>query len=150
MAVSIMKTLLLIPFVLALAGGGVAGSRPSAANSDEGGPTSRPAASNSPAAASKETRMSLTLTSPAFTNNGAIPTEYTCDSKNLSPQLAWTSVPDGTKSLALVVEDPDAPDPNAPKMTWTHWILYNIPPSAAGLAKAVATKDLPAGTLEGM
>ncbi|MDE2389786.1 MAG: YbhB/YbcL family Raf kinase inhibitor-like protein, partial [Betaproteobacteria bacterium] len=55
-----------------------------------------------------------------------------------------------TKSLVLIVDDPDAPDPAAPKMTWVHWVLYNIPPSAAGLAEGIAEKDLPQGMLQGI
>jgi hypothetical protein len=58
-------------------------------------------------------------------------------------------VPDGTKGLVLIVDDPDAPDPKAPKMTWVHWVLYDLPPSAAGLPDGVSPKDLPAGTREG-
>jgi Raf kinase inhibitor-like YbhB/YbcL family protein len=94
--------------------------------------------------------MSLTLTSSAFRHNGDIPARYTCDGKNLSPPLSWSGVPAGAKSLVLIVDDPDAPDPKAPKMTWVHWVLYNIPVNSTGLAEAVAAKDLPKGTLEGI
>lgn len=94
--------------------------------------------------------MSLTFTSPAFSHRGAIPTEYTCDGKDISPELSWSNVPDGTKTLALIVDDPDAPDPAAPKMTWVHWILYDIPASTTGLRQGVKPKDLPAGTREGL
>ncbi|MHB8623523.1 MAG: YbhB/YbcL family Raf kinase inhibitor-like protein [Sulfuricaulis sp.] len=93
--------------------------------------------------------MSLTLTSPAFRHNGEIPPRYTCDGDDVSPPLSWSGVPGSAKSLALIVDDPDAPDPKAPKMTWVHWVLYNIPPSATGLAEGLTTKDLPTGTLEG-
>ncbi|HNH52050.1 MAG TPA: YbhB/YbcL family Raf kinase inhibitor-like protein, partial [Nitrosomonas sp.] len=75
--------------------------------------------------------MALTLTSPAFAHNGLIPAQFTCDSQDLSPALAWSGLPEGTKSLVLIVDDPDAPDPAAPKMTWVHWVLYNIPPQVA-------------------
>ena len=91
--------------------------------------------------------MSLTITSSAFAPSGAIPSLYTCEGKDISPPLAWSGAPAGTKSLALIVDDPDAPDPAAPKMTWVHWVLYNLPPSAARLAEGV--KSLPAGTAEG-
>jgi Raf kinase inhibitor-like YbhB/YbcL family protein len=91
--------------------------------------------------------MALTLTSTAFALGGAIPTLYTCEGKDVSPPLAWSGAPAGTKSFALIVDDPDAPDPAAPKMTWVHWVLYNLPASATGLAEAVAS--LPAGTLGG-
>ncbi|MCX8017701.1 MAG: YbhB/YbcL family Raf kinase inhibitor-like protein [Rhodocyclaceae bacterium] len=92
--------------------------------------------------------MSLVLASPAFAHGGEIPTRYTCEGADLSPPLIWTGLPAGTKSLALIVDDPDAPDPAAPKMTWVHWVLYNLPPTAEGLAEGVET--LPAGTLEGI
>jgi Raf kinase inhibitor-like YbhB/YbcL family protein len=93
--------------------------------------------------------MALALTSTAFSHNGAIPKIYTCQGKDISPALAWSGVPAGTKSIALVVDDPDAPDPAAPKMTWVHWVLYNIPASASGLKEAVAPAALPSGTREG-
>ena len=97
-----------------------------------------------------ENTMALTLTSPAFAHNGLIPAQFTCDSQDLSPALAWSDIPEGTKSLVLIVDDPDAPDPAAPQMTWVHWVLYNIPPQVAGLAEAIAPAQLPAGTLEGI
>jgi Raf kinase inhibitor-like YbhB/YbcL family protein len=93
--------------------------------------------------------MTLVINSPAFTNEGPIPRVYTCQGKDISPALAWSGVPAGTKSLALIVDDPDAPDPKAPKMTWVHWVLYNLPPDSKGLPEAVAPKALPAGTREG-
>ena len=86
--------------------------------------------------------MNLTLTSAAFRPNGAIPSLYTCEGKDISPPLAWSGAPAGTKSLVLIVDDPDAPDPAAPKMTWVHWVLYNLPPTAgagrSGQAQCVA------------
>lgn len=94
--------------------------------------------------------MSLTITSPSFTHNGAIPARHTCDGRNISPALAWTGAPAGTKSLALIADDPDAPDPAAPKMTWVHWVLYNIPAGTSGLTEGIAEKDLPHGTLQGV
>jgi Raf kinase inhibitor-like YbhB/YbcL family protein len=93
--------------------------------------------------------MALALTSPAFKHQGEIPAAHTSDGKDVSPPLQWSGVPSGTKSLVLIVDDPDAPDPKAPKMTWVHWVLYDIPPTATGLAEGVAPKDLPKGTLEG-
>ncbi len=93
--------------------------------------------------------MSLAITSTAFTANGAMPKLYTCEGRDISPPLAWSGLPTGTKSLALVIDDPDAPDPAAPKMTWVHWVLYDIPPSATGLPEAVDHASLPAGTREG-
>ncbi|HVP66674.1 MAG TPA: YbhB/YbcL family Raf kinase inhibitor-like protein [Anaeromyxobacteraceae bacterium] len=94
--------------------------------------------------------MSATLTSPAFPHGGEIPKQYTCQGRDASPALAWTGVPVDAKSLALVVDDPDAPDPAAPRMTWVHWVLYDIPPSATGLPEAVAAQALPRGTREGL
>ena len=93
--------------------------------------------------------MSLHLRSTAFADRGEIPTRYTCEGTNVSPPLAWSGVPEGTRSLALVVEDPDAPDPAAPKTTWTHWVLYDLPASASALPEAVAASQLPAGTRAG-
>jgi Raf kinase inhibitor-like YbhB/YbcL family protein len=94
--------------------------------------------------------MTLTVTSRAFSHNGEIPLRYTCDGEDISPPLEWSGLPEGTKSVVLIVDDPDAPDPAAPKMTWVHWVLYNIPPDAAGLPEAVQSQDLPAGTKEGL
>ena len=87
------------------------------------------------------------LTSSAFAHNGAIPKKYTCDGNDASPPLSWSGVPPEAKSLVLIVDDPDAPDPAAPRMTWVHWVLYNLPPSSGGLADGA--KNLPAGTAEG-
>jgi Raf kinase inhibitor-like YbhB/YbcL family protein len=75
------------------------------------------------------------MTSPSFAHGGEIPTKYTCEGPDVSPALAWSGVPATTKSLALVVEDPDAPDPGAPKTTWVHWIVYDLPPTAPGLSE---------------
>ena len=94
--------------------------------------------------------MSLAITSSAFAPGGSIPSLYTCEGKDLSPPLAFGGVPAGAKSLALIVEDPDAPDPAAPQTTWVHWVLYNIPPETAGQAEAVKATALPAGTREGL
>ena len=90
----------------------------------------------------------LVLSSPAFFDGHSIPTKYTCEGEDRSPPLAWTGVPDGTRSLVLIVDDPDAPDPAAPQMTWVHWLLYNIPPSATALAEGASNSALPAGAIE--
>jgi Raf kinase inhibitor-like YbhB/YbcL family protein len=92
----------------------------------------------------------MKLTSAAFAHNAEIPKLHTCDGKDVSPSLEWSDVPAGAKSLAMIVDDPDAPDPAAPKMTWVHWVLYNIPTSATGLAQGIAPGDLPRGTREGL
>lgn len=94
--------------------------------------------------------MPLKLTSSAFSTGGNIPVEHTCEGADLSPPLSWSDIPAGTKSLALIVDDPDAPDPAAPRMTWVHWLLYNLPPAAAGLPEGVVPAALPAGTREGL
>jgi Raf kinase inhibitor-like YbhB/YbcL family protein len=93
--------------------------------------------------------MALTLSSDAFKPSGKIPAKYTCEGSDVSPTLSWAGVPAAAKSLALIVDDPDAPDPKAPKMTWVHWVLYNMPPSAAGLPEGVQKNAFPAGTREG-
>lgn len=93
--------------------------------------------------------MALSLSSPAFAAGGGIPARFTCDGDDVSPALAWDGVPAGAKSLALIVDDPDAPDPNAPKRVWVHWVLYNLPPAAGGLPEGVEPAGLPAGTREG-
>lgn len=93
--------------------------------------------------------MSLTLKSPVFEQGGSIPQRYTCEGDDISPPLQWSGVPGGTRSLALIVDDPDAPDPAAPRMTWVHWLVYNLPPDGGGLPEGVARGDLPAGTLLG-
>ncbi|BFU96313.1 MAG: hypothetical protein NTNFB02_30350 [Nitrospira sp.] len=90
----------------------------------------------------------MRLTSTAFTHQGSIPTVYTCEGKDISPPLAWTDVPAGAKSLALIVDDPDAPDPAAPTLTWVHWVLYNLPAANGGLSEG--SKTLPEGTKEGV
>ncbi len=90
----------------------------------------------------------MRITSTAFANQGTIPRVYTCEGKDISPPLAWADIPAGAKSLALIVDDPDAPDPAAPKMTWVHWVLYNLPPTSGGLSEGI--KMLPSGTKEGL
>lgn len=94
--------------------------------------------------------MTLTLTSAVFKHNSAIPALYTCQGKDVSVPLAWSGMPAGAKSLVLIVDDPDAPDPKAPRMTWVHWVLYNLPPSATGLKEGIKPGELPKGTLEGL
>ncbi len=94
--------------------------------------------------------MTVTLTSPAFAEGGEIPARFTCEGDNVSPALEWSGVPEGTRSLALVVDDPDAPDPKAPKTRYVHWVLYNLPPTATGLAEAVTPDALPEGTAQGL
>lgn len=94
--------------------------------------------------------MSFSLTSSSFANRGEIPSKYTCEGQDISPALSWSNIPSQTKSLVLIVDDPDAPDPKAPRMTWVHWVLYDLPPTSTGLAEAVAQAALPEGTREGL
>ena len=77
-------------------------------------------------------KMAITITSPAFTNGGMIPQDYTCDGKNISPPLAWTNVPEGAKSLAIICDDP-----NAPAGTWVHWVLFDVPGTVRELPQGV-------------
>jgi Raf kinase inhibitor-like YbhB/YbcL family protein len=92
--------------------------------------------------------MALTMESPAFGAGGEIPRGHTCEGRDVSPPLAWRGEPAGTKSFAIIVDDPDAPDPKAPKMTWVHWVLYNLPVSAHELPEG-ASRKLPAGARDG-
>ncbi len=94
--------------------------------------------------------MSLRIESPAFTEGNEIPVEHTCEGLDVSPPLEWAGVPGPAKSLVLIVDDPDAPDPRAPQMVYVHWVLYNIPSDMTWLAKGVAPSGLPEGTREGV
>ena len=94
--------------------------------------------------------MAFTLSSPAYGAGGDIPVRYTCEGEDISPPLVWSAPPRGTKSLALIIDDPDAPDPQAPKMTWTHWVLYNLSPAAGSLPEGVTGSVLPAGVRQGL
>lgn len=94
--------------------------------------------------------MTFTLTSTAFQHNGTIPKRFTCDGEDISPDLHWSHLPSDTKSLALIVDDPDAPDPAAPKMVFVHWVLYNIPPELDGLPENLTENNLPSGAREGV
>ncbi len=103
-----------------------------------------------PRAAGKEVTMPFTLTSSAFEPMAEIPKKNTCEGEDVSPPLSWSGAPAGTKSLALIVDDPDAPDPAAPKMRWVHWVVYDLPAGSTGLPAGVSRDGLPKGTLEGL
>lgn len=92
----------------------------------------------------------LHITSPRFQNGDSIPIAFTAEGEDKAPPLQWGEVPHGTRSLALVVEDPDAPDPRHPQRIWCHWLLYNIPPGTRGLPEGAPRDTLPQGTLEGL
>jgi Raf kinase inhibitor-like YbhB/YbcL family protein len=93
--------------------------------------------------------MAFELRSADFAAGASMPVELTCEGTDRSPALAWSGAPQGTKSLALIVDDPDAPDPAAPRMTWVHWVLYDIPASASELPAGASPKALPSGTRQG-
>jgi Raf kinase inhibitor-like YbhB/YbcL family protein len=90
------------------------------------------------------------LSSTAFAAGSPIPREFTCEGSDHSPPLSWRDPPAGTKSYAVIVDDPDAPDPAAPKVIWVHWVAYNIPASASALDENATRGSMPAGTREGL
>jgi len=90
--------------------------------------------------------MSIQLTSSAFTDGSPIPARHTCDGPDVSPMLKWSGAPSGTKSFALICDDPDAP-----AGTWVHWVLYNLPATAAELPEDVPeTETLSGGAKQGL
>jgi Raf kinase inhibitor-like YbhB/YbcL family protein len=93
--------------------------------------------------------MPLKLTSTAFTPSGSIPSRYTCEGADASPPLEWSGAPDGTRTFALIVDDPDAPDPAKPQRVYVHWVLYNIPATMSKLAENAAKGGLPQGAAQG-
>ncbi|MFA5899338.1 MAG: YbhB/YbcL family Raf kinase inhibitor-like protein [Hyphomicrobium sp.] len=90
----------------------------------------------------------MKITSPEFDDGGEIPARFTCEGTDASPALAFSGVPGDAKSLVLIVDDPDAPDPKAPKMTYVHWVLYDLPPDTKSFPEGM--QSLPAGTKEGL
>ncbi len=100
--------------------------------------------------AAADAAMAFTITSPAFKQGGKIPSTYTCEGDDVSPPLSFDGAPNGTKSLALVIDDPDAPDPKAPKRVWVHWVLINLPSETKELAENASAKGLPAGAVQGV
>lgn len=96
------------------------------------------------------TAMALTLTSSVFKAGDKIPSKYTCEGDDVSPPLAFGGVPEGTKSLAFLIDDPDAPDPKAPKRVWAHWLVYNLPPDSQGLPEDASRTGLPKGAVTGL
>lgn len=90
-------------------------------------------------------KMEISIMSSAFENAGQIPTKYTCDGENVSPPLSWKNLPSGTKSIAIINDDPDAP-----MGTWVHWVIYNIPANSSGLPENIKPLEkLPDGTMQG-
>lgn len=94
--------------------------------------------------------MAFSLRSTSFDHEGAIPAKHTCQGDETAPPLAWSGAPAETKSFALIADDPDAPDPRAPRTIWVHWVLYNLPATASALPEGATAADLPPGTREGI
>jgi Raf kinase inhibitor-like YbhB/YbcL family protein len=89
--------------------------------------------------------MAFAMSSMSFQNGGDIPRKFTCDGADVSPELSWSEPPAGTQSFALIADDPDAPSG-----TWTHWVLFDVPPATSSLAEGVSKIDeLPGGERQG-
>ena len=97
-----------------------------------------------------ESSGNKTRTSKAFPRIRFPPLSGLDEGEDVSPPLAWDGVPNGTKSLVLIIDDPDAPDPKAPKMVWVHWVVYNMPPDTKGLPENAGKAGLPQGTVLGL
>jgi len=100
----------------------------------------------------QETRsntMSLTITSSAFQQGGSIPARYTCEGQDVSPPLAWSGAPANTKTFALIVDDPDAPDPARPQRVYVHWVVYCIPATATSFRENASKSGMPKGAVQG-
>lgn len=91
----------------------------------------------------------MEIFSSAFKEGEEIPKQYTCQGRNVSPPLNWTGVPEKAKSLVLIIDDPDAPDPAAPKMTWDHWIVYNVSPEITEFEENITESSIPKGAALG-
>lgn len=94
--------------------------------------------------------MTLSLNSSVFNEGGVVPSKYTCEGDDVAPPLEWDGVPENAQSLVLIVDDPDAPDPDAPRMTWVHWVVYNLPSDVRGLPEGAMADMLPVGTKQGL
>ena len=94
--------------------------------------------------------MAFSLRSTSFEHEGVIPAKHTCQGDETAPPLSWSGAPAETKSFALIADDPDAPDPRAPRTIWVHWVLYNLPATASALPEGATAADLPPGTREGI
>jgi Raf kinase inhibitor-like YbhB/YbcL family protein len=99
---------------------------------------------------SAHSAMTFNLSSPAFPPNGSIPAKYTCEGADISPPLEWASAPSGAKTFALIVDDPDAPDPAKPQRVYVHWVVYNIPASTTKLPENASKSGLPSGAAQGI
>ena len=123
--------LLAVGLLIAACGGG------------NGTPTETPSVTETPV--EEEGVMAFAIRSDAFDADQPIPTRFTCDGDDVSPALSWSDVPDGTQSLALIMDDPDAP-----RGVFTHWVLFNLPAGARSLPEGVANTERPeSGGIQG-
>ncbi len=126
-----------------------------AAACDRRAPTKGDASSSSPRLAattdsgSGRKPVALKITSPSFQPSGSIPSKYTCEGEDLSPPLAWSGAPADTETFALIVDDPDAPDPARPQRVYVHWVVYNLPANASSLPENASKRGLPKGGVQG-
>jgi len=93
--------------------------------------------------------MTLKVTSSAFQQGGSIPSQYTCEGKDISPPLSWSGLPNNTKSVAMIVDDPDAPDPAKPQRVYVHWVVYNMSTQSTSLAENASKNGMPTGAVQG-
>ncbi len=93
--------------------------------------------------------LTLKISSSAFQPGGSIPSKYTCEDRDVSPPLAWSGAKSGTKAFALIVDDPDAPDPAKPQRVYVHWVLYNLPATTTALPENTSKQGLPKGAVQG-
>ena len=93
--------------------------------------------------------MTLKVTSSAFQQGGSIPSQYTCEGKDSSPPLSWSGTPSNAKTIAMIVDDPDAPDPAKPQRVYVHWVVFNIPAQTTSLAENASKSGMPAGAVQG-
>ena len=93
--------------------------------------------------------MTLKVTSSAFQQGGSIPAQYTCEGKDISPPLSWAGLPNNAKSVAMIVDDPDAPDPAKPQRVYVHWVVYNMTAQTTSLAENASKSGMPAGAVQG-
>jgi Raf kinase inhibitor-like YbhB/YbcL family protein len=99
--------------------------------------------------AARSNAMTLKVTSSAFQQGGSIPSQYTCEGKDISPPIAWSGAPSGGKTIAMIVDDPDAPDPAKPQRVYVHWVVYNIPVATGSLPENASKKGMPKGAVQG-
>jgi Raf kinase inhibitor-like YbhB/YbcL family protein len=132
------------PFLLLLSvacGGG--------ASTDKDTTSSAPPSAMSTDTSSRRQTVSLEVTSSAFKQGGVIPARYTCEGDDASPPIAWNGAPSRTQSLAMIVDDPDAPDPAKPQRVYVHWVIYGISPTTTSLPENASKKGMPAGAQQG-